>query len=197
MYLCGIIIFGVQNRSFHETIISDITERGSLKLTRCSCQKKVYETENLSAKERWNTKQNLRLSWSFLPPNLRSGVLCLFSSVCGGLDPIAIQSNDLLGNPPYTLTKRLLGNLTDLQFPLASFWPSKVTLNLFTLTFHLNTGQIQRLCCLALILTSSRPCLSHPKCDHGTLRMKDYGISQKFLVLRMLWAANFKKIIRV
>ena len=68
------------------------------------------------SKERWNTKQNLRLSWSFLLPNLRSGVLCLFSSVRGGLDPIAMQSNHLLGNPPYTLTKRLPGNLTDLRF---------------------------------------------------------------------------------
>ena len=116
MYLGEIIIFGVQNCSFHNTIISDNTERGSLKLTCCSCQKKVHETENLSAKERWNTKQNLRLSWSFLLPNLRSGVLCLFSSVRHGLDPIAIQGDHLLGNPPYTLTKRLLGNLTDLRF---------------------------------------------------------------------------------
>ena len=47
MYLREIIILGVQNCSFHETIISDKTERGSLKLTRCSCQKKVHETENL------------------------------------------------------------------------------------------------------------------------------------------------------
>ena len=36
---------------------------------------------------------------------------CLFSvlaSVHGGLDPIAIQSNHLLGNPQDTLTERLL-----------------------------------------------------------------------------------------
>ena len=116
MYLHQIIIFGVQNCSFHETIISHNTERGSLKLTRCSSRKKVHETENLSAKESWNTKQNLRLSWSFLLANPRSGVLCLFSSVRGGLDPITIQSNHLLGNPPYTLMKRLLGNLTDPWF---------------------------------------------------------------------------------
>ena len=84
------------------------------------------------------------------------------------------------------------------DLPLASVWPLKVALNLFTLTFHLNTGQIQRLCCLALILASCRPCLSHAKSDHCALRMKDYyGISQKFLERRMLWAANFKKIIRV
>ena len=31
MYLREIIIFGVQNCSFHEMIISDNTERGSLK----------------------------------------------------------------------------------------------------------------------------------------------------------------------
>ena len=110
------IIFLVRNCTFHEMIISDNTERGSIKLTCCSCRKKAYETENLSAKESWNTKQNSHLSWSFLLPNLRSGVLCLFSSVCGGLDPIAIQGDHLLGNPPYTLTKHLLSNLTDLRF---------------------------------------------------------------------------------
>ena len=109
------IIFRVQNWSFHEIIISDNTERRSLKLTRCSCWKKVHEMENLSAKECWNTKENLGLSWSFLLPNLRSGVLCLFSSVRGGLDPIAIKSNHQLGNPPYTLMKRLLANWTDLR----------------------------------------------------------------------------------
>ena len=116
MYLREINISGVQNCSFHETIISDSTERGSFQLARCSCRKKVHETENLSAKEVWNTEQNLRLSWSFLLPDLRSGVLCLFSSVRGGLDPITIQSNHLLGNPPYTLPKCLLGNLTVLRF---------------------------------------------------------------------------------
>ena len=117
MYLREIINLGVQNCSFHETIISDNTERGSLKLTRCSYWKKVHETENLSASECWNTNQNFHLSWSsLLPINLWSGVLCFFSSVRGGLDPIATQSNRLLGNPPYTLTKRLLGNLTDMRF---------------------------------------------------------------------------------
>ena len=50
MYLCEIIILGVQNCSFREMIISDNTERGSLKLTRFSCRKKVHETENLSAR---------------------------------------------------------------------------------------------------------------------------------------------------
>ena len=190
------ITFGVQNCLFHETIISDNTERGSLKLTRCSCWKKVHETDNLSAKECWNTKQNLCLSWSFLLPNLRSGVLCLFSSVHGGLDPIAIQSNRLLGNPSYTLTKRLLANLTDLRFVFGFCLACK---NGFEcITFHLNTCQIQRLCCLALILASSWPCLSHTKMrynDHGALCMKDYyRISQKFLEQRMLWVVNFKKI---
>ena len=156
--------------------------------------KKVHETENLSAKECWNTKQDLHLSWSFLLPNLWSGILCLFSSVRGGLDPITIQSDHLLGNPPYTLTKRLFGNLTDLRFAFGFCLAFKVALNLFTLTFHLNTGQIQRLCCLALILASSRPCLSHAKSDHGSLHMKDcYGISQKFLERRNAWRRISRK----
>ena len=33
----------------------------------------------------------------------------------GGLDLITIQSSHLLGNPRYTLTERLLANLTDLR----------------------------------------------------------------------------------
>ena len=146
---------------------------------RCFDDILAHETENLSAKERCNTKQNLLLSWSFLLPNLWSGVLCLFSSVRGRLDPIAIQSNRLLGNPPYTVTKRLLANITNLRFVFGFCLACK---NGY-ITFHLNTGQIQWLCCLALILTSFRPCLSHTKMrytfnDHGALRMKDYyGIS--------------------
>ena len=116
----------------------------------------------------------------------------------GGLDPLTTQSNHLLGNPPHTLTKHLLGNLTDLRFAFGFCLALKVALNLFTLTFHLNTGQIQWLCCLALTLASSQPCLSHAKSGHDALCMKDYyGISQKFLERRMLWAANFEKIIRV
>ena len=34
----------------------------------------------------------------------------------GGLDPVTTQSNHLLGNPRYTLTERLLANLTHLRF---------------------------------------------------------------------------------
>ena len=34
----------------------------------------------------------------------------------GGLDPITIQSNHLLGKPRCTLKERLLANLTDRQF---------------------------------------------------------------------------------
>ena len=30
--------------------------------------KKAHETENLSAKERWNKKENLHLSWIFFLP---------------------------------------------------------------------------------------------------------------------------------
>ena len=129
---------------------------------------------------------------------LRTGVLCLFSSVHGLLNPIAIQSNHLLGNPPYTLTKRLLGNLTDLRFAFGfclafksgfesvyiNFSP-KHRSNSTTLLPGLNSRQFPAV-------------VSHTKSDHGALRMKDYyGISQKFLQQRMFWAANFKKIIRV
>ena len=59
-YFCRQLPFTVTDVKLNLSIISDNTERGSLKLTRCSCQKKkAQETENSSAKERWNTKQNL------------------------------------------------------------------------------------------------------------------------------------------
>ena len=59
-----------------------------------------------------------------------------------------------------------------------------MALNLFNLalTFHLKTGQIQRLCCLAF-LASSRPCLSHAK-----TRYKSHTQwSRRFMYERLLW----------
>ena len=50
-YFCRRLPFAV-NVKLNLSIISDNTERGSLKITRCSCRKKAHETENLSAKER-------------------------------------------------------------------------------------------------------------------------------------------------
>ena len=146
--------------------------------------RKAHETGNLLAKECWNTKQNLHLSWSFLLPNLQSGVLCLFSSLCGGLDPIAIQSNHVLGNTRYTLTECLLANLTDLRFLFGFCLAPKMAPNLYNLalTFHWNIGEIQRLCCLAF-LASSQPThtktryKSHTQWSRRFMCMKDYGIS--------------------
>ena len=112
------MIFWVPDCSFHEMIIYNDTEWGSLKLTHCSYRKKEHETKNLSAKEHWNTKQNLLYSWSFLP-NLRSDVLCLFSLWRARSYPI--QSNHLLGNLRYTFTECLLANLTDLRFRKNAF----------------------------------------------------------------------------
>ena len=100
-------------------IISDNTERGSIKLTCCSCR------EHLSAKEHWNTKQNLHqiLSRSFLLPNLWSGVLCgLFSprraQSCQLKVIICLEIHD-------TLTERLLANLTHLRFVFGFFLARK------------------------------------------------------------------------
>ena len=50
---CRQLPFTVTDVKRNLSIISDNTERGSLKLTRCSCRKKkAQETENSSAKER-------------------------------------------------------------------------------------------------------------------------------------------------
>ena len=88
-----------------------------------------------------NTKQNLHLSWSFLLPYITCDQAFFAFFLRGGLDPVATQSNHLLGNPRYTLTERLLANLTHLRFVfgfclarkngLESVWCSE--------TFHLNT----------------------------------------------------------
>ena len=156
-------------------IISGNTERGSLKLTRCSCRKKAHETENLSAKERWSTKQNVHLSWSFLLPIVKTAIrrsLSIFFAAGSILLQFKVH---LLGKPWYTLTESLLANLTDPRF---LFGPKK----------RLRNFEGLRLCCLAF-LASSRPCLSHASMhdSHSALRMKDYyGISQKFLERRML-----------
>ena len=141
--------------------------------------RKAHETGNLLAKDCWNTKQNLHLSWSFLLPNLQSGVLCLFSSVCGGLDPIAIQSNHVLGNTRYTLTECLLANLTDLRFLFGFCLAPK---NGFESVFFIDTGQIQWLCCLAF-LANSRPCLSHPKTHYKWCPQWSWC----FMYQRLLW----------
>ena len=144
-------------------IISDNTERRSLKLTRCSCRKIAHETENLSAKEHWSTKQNLHLSWSFLLPIVKLAIrrsLSFFFTA--GLILLQFKVH-LLGKPRYTLTECLLANLTDLRF---LFGPYKKWLRNFEGLWF----------CFLAFLTSSQPCLSHASThdSHGTLRMKDY-----------------------
>ena len=100
-------------------IISGNTERGSLKLTRCLRRKKAQETDNLSAKEHWSTKQNLHLSWSFLLPIVKPAIR-RSSSFFFAAGLILLQFKvHLLGKPRYTLTERLLANLIDLRFLFA------------------------------------------------------------------------------
>ena len=105
-------------------IISDNTERRSLKLTRCSCRKKAHETENLSAKERWNTKQNLHLSWSFLLPIVKPAIRhsLSFFFVVGLTDSIAIQSISAWKTTIHT--HRTLA--CEFNRPAISLWPIKM-----------------------------------------------------------------------
>ena len=105
-------------------IISENTERGNLKLTRCSCRKKAHETENLSAKERWSTKQNLHLSWSFLLPIVKINFIWAFFVffLHGGLDSIAIQSTSA-----WKTTIHTHGMLAcEFNRPAISLWPVKM-----------------------------------------------------------------------
>ena len=87
------------NCPFHEMIVSDNTERGNLKLTRCSCRKKcmkrkIYHERNAEIQ----SKTCISAEVFFLLT--RDQAFCLvsvFASVSSGLNPIAIQSNHLLG----------------------------------------------------------------------------------------------------
>ena len=126
--------------------------------------------ENLSAKERWNTKQNLHLSWSVLLPIVKPAIRCSLSFFLhGGLDFITIQSNHLLGKPRYTLMERLFANLSNYDF---SKWLS----NWEGLR---SKHQIQRLCCLAflasfLAVSVTPRDLTHRMVMALRLRMKDH-----------------------
>ena len=117
MYLRETINLGVQNCSFHEMIISDNTEGGTLKLTCCSCQKKVHETENLSAR---NTEiQSKTYVWAevffFLTCDQAFYVFFLQFTAGSILSQFKVIAC-LEIHHTHTLTKRLLGNLTDLRF---------------------------------------------------------------------------------
>ena len=69
MFLCE-IIFLVKSCTldFHEMIISDntYTERGSIKLTCCSCRKQAYESEKFISKgtPKYKTKLTFELKFS-------------------------------------------------------------------------------------------------------------------------------------
>ena len=107
--------------------------------------------------------------------------------LCGGLDLITIQSNHLLGNPRYTLTERLLANLTDLWFR------KKMALNLFNLSisFQPKHRSFQHLCCLTF-LTRSRPCPSHAKTRYKSRREIIMGYPRYFSS-ELWWKGKFQE----
>ena len=101
-YFCRRLSFPVDVK-LNLSIISDNTERGILKLTRCSCRKKSEWNGKFISKGTLNTKQNLHLSWSVLLPIVKPAIRRSLSFFLRGrLDSITIQSNHLLGNPRYT-----------------------------------------------------------------------------------------------
>ena len=115
MFLLEMIFWVQKNCLFHEMIISDNTERGSLKLTCCSYRKKAHETKKIYQQRNGEIQSKIYLSaevFSFLTSDQTFFVFFLR----GRLNLITIQSNHLLGNPRYTLTERFLANLTDLRF---------------------------------------------------------------------------------
>ena len=106
MFLREIIgFFWVQNCLFREMIISDNTERGNLKLLmpkKKRMKRKIYQQRNAA-----EIQSETYIAAEVFLLLTCDQVFCLFSvfaSVRGGLHPIAIQSNHLLGNPRDTLT---------------------------------------------------------------------------------------------
>ena len=103
-------------------IISDNTERGNLKLTHFSCRKKrmkrkIYQQRNAEIQSKTYISAEV---FSLLTCDQAFCLVSVLASVCGGLDPIAIQSNDLLGKT----TRHTHGTLTcQLNRPLASAGP--------------------------------------------------------------------------
>ena len=103
--------------------ISDNTERGSIKLTCCSCRKKkrmkwkIYQQRNAEI-------QNKTYIWAEVFFFLTCDQAFVFF-LSFGLDPVTTQSNHLLGNPWYTLMERLLANLTHLRFVFGFFLARK------------------------------------------------------------------------
>ena len=155
--------------------------------------------KNLSTKERCKI-QNKTYIWAEVFFFLTCDQAIFVFFLCHGLDPIPTQSNHLLGNPRYTLTERLLANLTHLPFVFGFFLARK---NGFDSVWFSEQVKFQGLCCLVFLASpwpfwvTLRRTISHSHSAHGALRMKDYyGISQKFLEWRIM-KADFKKIIRV
>ena len=197
------IIFLVKICTFHEMIISDNTERGSIKLTCCSCRKKAYETE-IIYQQRNAEIQNKTYIWAEVFFFLTCDQAFVFF-LSFGLDPVTTQSNHLLGNPWYTLMERLLANLTHLRFVFGFCLARKKGFESvwFSETFHLNTRYRSNFKDFAAwpfwpvpgrVWFTLRLAISHAHNAHGALHMKDYyGISQKFLVQRIMnWLISRK-----
>ena len=184
-------------------IISDNTERGNIKLTCCSCRKKrmkrkIYQQRNAEI-------QNKTYIWAEVFFFLTCDQAFFVFFLRGGLDPVTTQSTHLLKNPRYTLTERLLANLTHLWFVFGFCLARKNGFESvwFSETFHLNTRYMSNFKDFAAwpfwpvpsrVWVMLRRALSHAHNAHGTLRMKDYyGISQKFLERRIMnWLISRK-----
>ena len=117
-YFCQRLPFAVKIK-LNLSIISHNTERGSLKLTRRSCRIKSAWNGKFISKGtlKYKAKLTFELKCSSSYSQTCDQVFFVFF-LRGGLDSITIQSNHLLGKPRYTLTKRLLANLSNCDFSL-------------------------------------------------------------------------------
>ena len=139
-----LLFSGYKTARCTETIISDNTERGSLKLTRCSCRKKVHETENLSARNAEIQSKTYVWAEVFFFLTCDQAFYVFFLQFAAGS---ILWQFKVLGNPLYTLTKRLLGNLTDLQVVFGFCLAFKSGLESVCINFAPKHRSIQQLCC--------------------------------------------------
>ena len=134
-------------------------------------KRKIYQQRNAEIQSKTYISAEV---FFFLTCDQAFCLFLVFASVRGRLNPIPIQSNHLLGNPWDTPRSVCLPIELAFGFCLACK-------NGFLICF-LNTGQIQRLCCLAF-LASSWPFPSHAK-----MRFKSRAQwSRHFTYQRLLW----------
>ena len=164
-------------------------------------KEKAHGTENQWAKECWNTKQNLHLGWSVLPPIVQPAIRRSLSFFCAA-GSILSQFKVIICLENHDTHSR---NACLRIYRIAiSLWPPNLKW-LRNWEGLRSTRQIQRLCCLAFLASfpavsvTPRDALSRAHDGHGAKVTNEWKIIMGYTEIfdTKDGAANFKKITRV